>query len=123
VNMDWYVADLSARIDFLRTRVKQVVLALPSWGAKKITWFLPDDHAERYACVRDHLRGIAAYQHLKTIDLAAELCPEGPESECNDDRKGDGLHVDPEEAPAVLNWILDNVESLKTIKRTPHNIA
>jgi peptidoglycan/LPS O-acetylase OafA/YrhL len=117
--MDWYVKDVSQRIDYLKTKVHQVVLALPSWGGKKITWFLPDDNAARYACVRTQLSDLAATEHIKTIDLADVLCPNGPDGACNDDRSQDGLHVDPDAAPKVLDWVVDQIKAVHAASK-PH---
>jgi hypothetical protein len=102
----WYMSDVAARLTYLRAHTAQVVLVLPAWGGDLITWFLPDDHAARYACVRKDMRDLARRMNVPTIDLADELCPNGPVEPCNDDRENDGLHIDPEDAPAVLDWLL-----------------
>jgi hypothetical protein len=102
----WYMSDVAARLTYVWAQTAQVVLVLPAWGGDLITWFLPDDHAARYACVRRDMRDLARSMNVPTIDLADELCPQGPVEPCNNDRENDGLHIDPEDAPAVLDWLL-----------------
>ncbi|MGH2684515.1 MAG: hypothetical protein ACRDJP_03505, partial [Actinomycetota bacterium] len=109
VDMGWYRTDLEQRIRYLRGHVDDVVLALPSWGGKGITYVLPDDHLLREACVRKELGALADRLGVPTVDLADKLCPDGPDGACNDRRARDGAHVDPEDAPAVLDWLLDEV--------------
>ena len=55
------------------------------------------------------MRNLARRMNVTTIDLADELCPQGPVARCNDDREADGLHIDPEDAPAVLEWLLERL--------------
>jgi peptidoglycan/LPS O-acetylase OafA/YrhL len=105
----WYMSDVEARLTYLRAHAGQVVLVLPSWGGDLITWFLPDDHATRYACIRDAMRDVARRTKVPTIDLADALCPAGPTGACNDTRELDGLHIDVEDAPAVLQWLLERL--------------
>jgi hypothetical protein len=107
--MQWYLDDLEKRITYLEAHTAQTVMVLPSWGGTLITWFLPADHAQRYACVRRDMRDLAQRMHVPVIDLAEELCPAGPVDPCNQDREQDGLHVDPEDAPAVLEWLLEQL--------------
>jgi hypothetical protein len=105
----WYMDDLQKRITYLEAHSAQTVMVLPSWGGTLITWFLPADHAQRYACVRRDMRALAQRMHVPVIDLAEELCPAGPVEPCNQDREQDGLHIDPEDAPAVLEWLLEQL--------------
>ncbi len=105
-DMRWYLRDVEKRMAYMQRHVPNVVLALPAWGGPGATWSLPDDHQLRTACVRDQLSALAGRAGVRTIDLADELCPEGPTSRCNDLRSLDGTHVDPEDAPAVLDWLL-----------------
>lgn len=107
IDMRWYVHDVSERIAYMQRHVRDVVLTLPSWGGPGATWSLPDDHQLRTGCVRDQLRALADRTGVRTVDLADILCPDGPSSRCNDLRSLDGTHVDPEDAPAVLDWLLD----------------
>ena len=85
------------------------MLALPAWGGPLSTWFVPDDHLAREGCVRDELRAAASNAAAPVVDLADVLCPEGPAGACPPLREGDGLHVDAEDAPMVLDWLLDAV--------------
>jgi hypothetical protein len=108
-DMAWYRDDISKRIRFLDAHVDRVVLALPSWGGRLVTWFVPDDHFGREACAREQLAATTAAVGVPTVDLAEILCPAGPAGECPPLRERDGMHVDPEDAPAVLDWLLDSV--------------
>lgn len=107
IDMRWYLHDVGRRVAYMRRHVGDVVLTLPSWGGPGATWSLPDDHQLRTGCVRDQLRALAERIGVRTVDLADMLCPDGPSSRCNDLRSLDGTHVDPEDAPAVLDWLLD----------------
>ena len=109
VDMSWYRTDVEKRIRYLRGEVDHVVLALPSWGGKGATWMLADDHLVREACVRKELAALAERLRVPTVDLADLLCPDGPAGPCNDLRYRDGTHIDPEDAPKVLDWLLDEV--------------
>jgi peptidoglycan/LPS O-acetylase OafA/YrhL len=106
-DMAWYRDDIAKRIAYLDAHVGEVVLALPAWGSPLATWFVPDDHIAREACVRDQLATTARSAGAPVIDLAEVLCPGGPANPCPPLRERDGLHVDPEDAPAVLDWLLD----------------
>ncbi len=77
-DMAWYRDDISKRIRFLDAHVDRVVLALPSWGGRLVTWFVPDDHFGREACAREQLAATAAAVGVPTVDLAEMLCPAGP---------------------------------------------
>jgi len=105
----WYVDDIGARVAYLRAHVDRVVLALPSWGGKKASFLSTDDHLHRMGCVRDALSAYAARSHVEVVDLAELLCPAGPDGECSPLRERDGTHVDPDDAPMVLEWLLDRV--------------
>ena len=109
VDLSWYVDDVGGRIAYLRRHVGEVVLALPSWGGSKASFLSSDDHLERTSCIRDALASLATERGVAVVDLASLLCPAGPRGECNDLRAGDGAHVDPEDAPQVLDWLLDAV--------------
>ena len=108
-DMQWYASDVAARIEYLKQHVHSVVIALPAWGGNRSLWFLPPDHEARYTCVRDQLRQTALATGATTIDLADVLCPAGPDGTCPDLRERDGMHVDPEDAPMVFGWILDQL--------------
>jgi hypothetical protein len=103
----WYERDLANRIAYLRPRVGEVVLALPSWGGKKASFLSTEDHLVRMGCIRAGLTALATRLHVPTVDLAEELCPAGPSGQCTALRDRDGTHVDPEDAPVVLDWLLD----------------
>jgi len=106
--LDWYVADLRDRIAWLQAKAEKVVVVLPSWGGRNATFFAPDDHLVRSACVRDAIAALATAAGAPVVDLADLLCPAGPTGECADLRP-DGLHVRAEDAPGVLEWLLDEV--------------
>ena len=110
-DMAWYTDDVAARVAYLRRHVDDVVLVLPAWGGRGATWSLADDHLDRMACIRAELAGLAERLDLPTVDLAEVLCPAGPKGACNDLRHRDGTHVDPEDAPFVLDWLLDRLPS------------
>jgi hypothetical protein len=118
-DMQWYSSDVEARIHFLKQHVPSVVVVLPSWADNSISWYLPSDHEARYACVRDHLREVAAGAGVTTIDLADILCPEGPDGDCPGYRHRDGMHVDPERASMVLDWMLDQLPGAAVVHRAP----
>ena len=111
-DMSWYADDVAAQVTYLRTRVEQVQIVLPAWGGDPSTWFFPDDHLQRTACVRAELETVAGRHGAGLLDLADRLCPDGPRGPCPDDLRADGLHVDEEDAPAVLDWLLDEVLDL-----------
>lgn len=107
--IDWYTDDLAARVAYLRTHVDEVVLAVPSWLGRKGSFLSSEDHRDRSACIRDELTAFAGTLALRTVDMAELLCPAGPAGECNELREADGMHVDPEDAPAVLEWLLSHL--------------
>ena len=110
-DMTWYEADVAARVEYLRPHVGEVVLALPSWGGEKASFLSTDDHLERMACIRRRLTALTDRLGVAAVDLASVLCPAGPTGACSDLREADGTHVDPEDAPFVLGWLLDEVSA------------
>ena len=48
---------------------------------------------------------VAATPPIQVIDLGGHLCPDGPGS-CEPVRSKDGVHIDPDHAPAVLGWLV-----------------
>ena len=112
-DMTWYVDDLAARVSYLRSHVGGVVLALPSWGGRKAAFLATDDHLVRSGCIRAQLGALADRMQVDTIDLADVLCPAGPAGTCSDLRENDGTHVDPPDAPAVLDWMLDHALGMR----------
>jgi lysophospholipase L1-like esterase len=65
------------------------------------------------ACIRTQLVALADRLHLATVDLADLLCPAGPDGACTDMRSKDGVHIDHEQAPRVLDWLLDQLPALR----------
>jgi len=106
--LDWYTRDVAQRIAFLRDEGARVVMAIPSWPGERSQFVFPSDYARRMGCVRDALSALAAEEAVPTIDLAPEFCPAGPTGDC-EKMSQDGLHIDPDKAPAVLDWLLDQV--------------
>jgi peptidoglycan/LPS O-acetylase OafA/YrhL len=107
-DLTWYTADLGKRVDFLRSHGTQVIMTIPAWPGEHSQFIFPPDYAKRMGCVRDALTAFAAEAQVPTIDLAPELCPAGPTGDC-EKTSLDGLHVDAEKAPAVLDWLLNEV--------------
>ena len=108
-DMGWYVHDLEARVAYLRPKVGEVVLALPAWGGAAASFLGGKEHLRHMGCIRAELQSMAERIHLRTVDLAELLCPAGPDGACTDMRHADGVHIDHDEAPAVLDWLLDRV--------------
>ncbi|MFM7617570.1 MAG: acyltransferase family protein [Actinomycetes bacterium] len=106
--LDWYTRDVADRIAFLRDEGAQVVMTIPSWPGERSQFVFPSDYAERMGCVRDALTALAAAETVPTIDLAPQFCPAGPAGDC-EKMSLDGLHIDPDKAPAVFDWLLDQV--------------
>ena len=74
----------------------------------------PADHVARTDCVRATLQDAAADvvgdgavdgAEVAVVDLADHLCPDGP-GRCRPVRSVDGVHIDPDEAGGVLDWIV-----------------
>ena len=107
--LSWYIDDLGARVAYLRAHVDRVVLAVPSWGGSKASFLSSEDHLTRMGCIRAGLTAYATRADLDTVDLATLLCPSGPQGQCDQLREHDGVHVDPDDAPMVLEWLLDHV--------------
>jgi hypothetical protein len=101
--IEWYLDDVSARIEFLRAAGIDVVFALPGRPGDRADYVLADDATERFECIRGQLRTFLDAHFVRTIDLDQILCPD---DDCNAVRSIDGTHVDPEHAPAVLDWLI-----------------
>jgi hypothetical protein len=86
-----------------------VVLAMPAWGGDAASFLGGKDHLRRMGCIREQLRAMADRIDLTTVDLADLLCPAGPDGACTDLRHVDGVHIDHDKAPAVLDWLLAHV--------------
>jgi peptidoglycan/LPS O-acetylase OafA/YrhL len=106
----WYGDDVRARLRYLGAEAERVVLVLPAWAEDWSGWVFPADHVARTDCVRATLRAAAADvagggTGVAVVDLAEHLCPDGPER-CRPVRSVDGVHIDPDEAGGVLDWIV-----------------
>jgi peptidoglycan/LPS O-acetylase OafA/YrhL len=101
--IDWYLADVAQRIEFLEARGIDVVFAIPARPGTRATFFLPGNVDERFRCVREQVIPFLAQRGVTAIDLDEFLCPDG---DC-DRVRADGVHVDAEHAPAVLDQLLD----------------
>jgi peptidoglycan/LPS O-acetylase OafA/YrhL len=104
----WYLDDVAARVDWLAAQGVRPILAVPARPGRGATFVAPDDVGERIDCIREQLFQFAAANELATIDLDLVLCPDGA---C-DETRVDGVHVKPELAGAVLDWILDRTLDL-----------
>ncbi len=105
-DLGWYIDDLARRVEFLRGRTVQPVLALPSWPGPNSRFMYPDDATERTGCVRVAFVALANRLGIPTVDLATSLCPTGPGTDCGPTTT-DGVHVEPALASAVLDRVLD----------------
>ena len=105
-SIDWYLDDLTRRVEFLRAQGIRPILALPARFGQRVTYIVPDDQGERIGCVRSAMLGWAAGLDVEVVDLDQFLCPN---DDCEVLRTGDGIHIDPAAAPDVLNEILDRV--------------
>jgi hypothetical protein len=112
IDMQWYLDDVAERVSYLRRHVGAVVLAMPAWGGEKAAFLASTSHLERTGCIRDELARLAVRAGVPVVDLAELLCPAGPAGTCTDLRATDGVHVDAEDAPAVLDWLLGRVLAL-----------
>lgn len=111
---DWYIEDVGERIDLLRSRGLDVVVALPARPGSKWAFILPDDQVDRTICVRDDLAALADDRDVITVDLDPILCPE---EDCDALRRRDGLHVDPEHAAGVLEQLMTRTLMASGIRR------
>jgi len=111
VARDWYRSDVVERLGYLTDHVGQIVLVLPAWSEDWSGWVNPPDHRERTDCVRATLEAAAGEADVSpgvvVVDLGAHLCPTGPQG-CDPVRETDGVHIDPDQAPAVLGWLLES---------------
>lgn len=106
----WYRADLVARLRYLATVADQVVVVLPAWAEAWSGWVNPPDHRERTDCVRvtmlASVEEVAPEVAVDVVDLGAHLCPDGPDA-CRPVRETDGVHLDPDAAGPVLEWLVE----------------
>lgn len=104
----WYQNDMTARLNYLRTKADKVVVVLPAWPGPNAGWIMPADSTKRADCVRSVVRAAATAAGVTTVDFGAYLCPTGAAS-CNTWRSQDGMHVDPSKAATVMAWLLAQV--------------
>lgn len=109
--LDWYVSDIEARVDWLRSRGITPVFAMPPRLGGKSLFIMPRDHPQRVACERAALQQMVERDHVLTVDLDPELCPN---DDCDAIRNNDGIHVDPPYAAEVLNWLVG--EALRLVR-------
>ena len=102
--IDWYLDDIGARVDDLLSRGAVPVVGIPARPGSGSNFFYPGDVDARSACVRDQMTAYLDAIGAATIDLDDALCPD---DDCELLRTVDGVHVDPEFAPEVLDWLLD----------------
>ncbi|MFN8016758.1 MAG: acyltransferase [Acidimicrobiales bacterium] len=112
VNVDWYRKDVERRLRYLHFHAATVVVVLPAWADDRSAWIYPPDHRHRMDCVRTTLRKAAAATHTATVDFGQYVCPTGPKA-CRPLRTRDGMHMDPPNAPAALQWLIDQVLAVK----------
>ena len=105
-SIDWYLDDLASRVEYLREQGVRPVLAIPARYGERVSFMVEDDHLERIACVRSAMLRFAADLDVEHIDLDQFLCPD---DDCDARRGTDGIHIDPEFAPLVLDELLDDV--------------
>ena len=115
-SIDWYLDDLARRIEYLRDAGVRPILAIPAPYGERVAFMVDDDHRERVGCVRSAMLGFASRLDVEHIDLDEYLCPGG---DCDALRTADGIHVDPEFAPLVLDELLDGVLELTSAGPTP----
>jgi peptidoglycan/LPS O-acetylase OafA/YrhL len=104
----WYQNDVEERLLFLQQYAEHVVLVLPTWAEDRAEWIYPSDHITRMDCVRASLAAAAQAKHADLVDFGSYMCPNGP-GQCLPLRTKDGMHLDPDKAPAALNWLVDQV--------------
>ncbi len=111
-SIDWYLDDLAGRVEFLRGEGVRPILAIPARYGERVSFMVEDDHRERMGCVRSAMLGLASRLDVEHVDLDQILCPN---DDCDARRDADGIHVDPEFAPVVLDELLDGVLELIAI--------
>jgi len=102
--IEWYLSDIGDRVTDLRERGAEAVVALPARPGDGSGFFYPGDVDARSLCVRSQMEAYLQANDITTIDLDDVLCAD---DDCNRLRTVDGVHVDPEYAPEVLEWLLD----------------
>ena len=108
-SIDWYLDDLNQRVEFLRGEGVQPILAIPARYGERAAFMVEDDHLERMTCIRSAMFEFALRNDVEHLELDPLLCPD---DDCDARRSADGIHVDPEFAPLVLDELLDDVLAL-----------
>ena len=108
VAAEWYQNDIEERLLFLDQYAEHVVLVLPTWADDLAEWIYPTNHIDRMNCVRSALSSAAKAEGADVIDFGSYVCPDGP-GHCLPLRTRDGMHIDPDKAPAALQWLVDQV--------------
>jgi peptidoglycan/LPS O-acetylase OafA/YrhL len=111
-SVGWYLSDVAKRISYLRGRGLEVVFVMPAHLGSHSTFSVPDDYATRMTCVRTALRQFVQLQGVPIVDPDPMLCPDG---QCDALRSRDGVHIDPQRAPAVLNWLVGQVMKVRAL--------
>jgi hypothetical protein len=111
-SVTWYLNDVAQRIDYLRGRGLDVVFVLPSHLGERSIFTVPDDHPARMECIRTALKDFLAVQQVPFVDLEQKLCPDGA---CDTYRSRDGMHVDPDHAPEVLDWLVEQIMQTRPV--------
>jgi len=115
--IEWYLADVAKRVEYLRSKSVIPVLAIVSWPGPNSQFIFPADYTKRAECVRDAMKAFASFEGISSFDLAPRLCPSGPGSMCEATSK-DGVHIDSASAPAVLDWVIDQTLDATTKERS-----
>jgi hypothetical protein len=119
-SIDWYLDDLAERVDFLRDEGVRPIFAMPARYGQRVSFMVEDDHRERMGCVRSAMLGLALRHDVEHIDLDPVLCPN---DDCDARRDADGIHVDAEFAPVVLDEILDDLLALVDASPTEGSVT
>ena len=109
----WYRDDLVQRLEYLSEQADEVAIVYPAWSEDWSGWVNPSDHQARTDCVRATMRAAVADSGLAVheVDLVDLLCPDGKDA-CRPLRETDGVHLDPDSAPEVLQWLTDDLVEL-----------
>jgi peptidoglycan/LPS O-acetylase OafA/YrhL len=101
----WYEPTVAARVEWLAANAPApIYLAVTPWAAPAAVGIVPQDHLERTNCLNtlyDRVR--ATHPDVRRLDVAAWLCPQGPET-CAPVRS-DGLHFSEEGAVQFATWV------------------
>ena len=108
-NLDWYTSDVQQRLDYFRRFDVPVVFVLPANLGSRSTFIMPNDYPARMMCVRSALAALMARNNVPYIDLDPAVCPAG---DCDAVKSRDGVHIDPEHAADVLNWLVGKVRAV-----------